>query len=234
MIFDFNGVIVDDEHLHFQSFAETLAQRGLHLTREEYVRDYLGLDDRDFFCAAIRDKQGRAPAPSALSGLVEEKAGVYAGKMESQVPLFPGVKPLVRSLADAFPLGLYSGARHGEIETLLHREGIAGCFSAVVSADDVSKGKPDPEGYLLAWRRIRHRAPGCADLTPAQCLVIEDAPAGVTAAHAAGMACLALTHTRPRHDLTAADHVADTLEGKSAAWFRGLRRAPRRAEGGDP
>lgn len=234
MIFDFNGVIVDDEHLHFQSFAETLARRGLRLTRDEYVRDYLGLDDRDFFSEAIQDKEGRVPGPAALSGLVEEKAGVYAGKMGGEVPFFPGVKPLVRALADEFPLGLYSGARQGEIETLLRREGLAGCFSAVVSADDVNRGKPDPEGYLLAWRRIRDRAPGCADLTPAQCLVIEDAPAGVAAAQAAGMACLALTHTRPRQELTAADHVADTLQGKSPAWFRQLKQAPEHAEGCGP
>jgi len=230
LIFDFNGVIVDDEPLHFQSFAETLARRGLHLTQEEYVGDYLGLDDRDFFAAAMRDKAGKEPGSSDLSLLVEEKAEVYAGKMKGDIPLFPGIKSLVVSLAEKFPLGLYSGARENEIETLLQRAELLDCFSALVSADDVKRGKPDPEGYLLAWKRIRIRVPGFSGLTPAQCWVIEDAPTGVAAAQAAGMACLALANTRSAEDLAAADRVVTNLEGKSVAWFRDLVKTPGRPE----
>lgn len=212
-------MIVDDEHLHFEAFAETLRRHGHALTREEYVVEYLGLDDRDFFASAVLDRTGEDLAPPEIQRLVEEKADVYAGKTDGCVPFFPGMKPLIADLADVVPLGLYSGARRAEVLSILDREGLMGCFGAIVSADDVERGKPDPEGYLLACRRIRAGVAGFSDLQPSECLVIEDAPTGVAAARAAGMRCLALAHTRPVEELDGADRVAETLEGKSAEWL---------------
>lgn len=215
IIFDFNGVIVDDEHLHYRAFAQVLQEDGLTLTEREYFEHYLGLDDRGFFRQALSDKWRRPPAAAEVRALVERKADVYLellGDDPATLPLFPGVVELVRRSAEHLPLAINSGARRREIELILERAGLRDCFPVVVSADEVEEGKPSPEGYLTALRRVRREVEGCRDVQPAQCLVIEDAPHGIAAAHAAGMRCVAVASSRPKSELAAADAVVERLE----------------------
>ena len=202
MIFDFNGVIVDDEALHYQAFERALASRGHALSRETYDARCLGRPDLDCALAVWSRDEGEA------ARLVQDKARVYARFVDDGIPLFPGAAALIRALAPRAPLAINSGALRGEVEAILARAGLREAFTAVVTADDHPLGKPHPEGYLLALEGLRARRP---DLDARDCLVIEDAPAGVRAARAAGMRCLAVTHSHGAAELTEADRVVGAI-----------------------
>jgi beta-phosphoglucomutase len=202
VIFDFNGVITDDEALHYQAFAEALGRQGRELTRAAYDEHCLGRPDLD--CALAVGSEDAEEA----ARLVRGKAQIYARFMEDGIPLFPGAAALVRALAARVPLAINSGAPRGEIEVVLAHAGLREAFTEVVTADDHPLGKPHPEGYLLALAGLRARHP---DLQARDCLVIEDAPAGVHAARDAGMRCLAVTHSHPAADLSEAGRVVGAI-----------------------
>ena len=214
VLFDFNGVIIDDEHLQYGSEMEVLAaEEGIQITREQYFERYLGLDDAAFFLAVLRD-QGRARTLAEIQPLMRRKVEVYLGYLDQGIRLFPGVEALVRDLAAEVPLAICSGAPRQEIETVLAMAGLTGCFTEVVTAQEVEQGKPDPAIFLEGWRRLQRTAP---QLSPAGCLVIEDSPRGVQAARAAGMASLAVTNSSTAEHLAGADRVVQSLEQVSVA-----------------
>ncbi len=213
VIWDFNGVVIDDEDVHGGAFVRILADLGLELTLERYYERYLGLDDWGFFRAALRDLRGHEPGEAEVDELVERKAEVYAALLGPDFELIPGAEALIRATAAVGPIAIASGARRREIEAVLERFALSECFTAVVSADEVENGKPDPEGYRKAFEALRERHP---ELRPADCLVVEDAPPGIRAAHAAGMRCVAVATSRSRDELHEADAVVDTLVGCDA------------------
>lgn len=222
ILFDFNGVIVDDEPAHCRAFAEVLGSEALTFTPEEYFSRYLGLDDPSFFTAFLSRIRGEPPGDAEIERMVQAKAAAYWQELEQGLPLFAGVAPLVRRLAAELPLAINSGARRHEIERILDRAGIADCFLVIKSADEVRVGKPDPEGYLAVRDTLRKEVKRCAHLTSGECLVVEDAPPGIRAAHAAGMKCVAVANSRPATDLSEADAVVSTLEGMSLADLQRL------------
>ena len=208
IILDFDGVIEDDEPLNLDAFQRALAADGITITREQYYARYLGFDDRAAIVEAFRD------AGAALSGerhreLLDAKAREFLGLVRAGAPIFPGVPGFVRGAASRVPLAIASGALRHEIELILGQAGLAECFAAIVSAEDVRDGKPSPEAFLLALERLRGRTP---DLAPAGCLVIEDSQPGLEAARRAGMRCVALTTSHPAAALVGADLVAGSLE----------------------
>jgi HAD superfamily hydrolase (TIGR01509 family) len=213
VIFDFNGVIVDDERIHFRMFQRVLAEEGAALTEREYFSTYLGLDDRGCFAAVLTDA-GRPTRIEHVAALVERKAAYYLEALDHNVVLFPGVAALVAELAHGLALAICSGARQNEIERILDLTGMRAAFGVLVSADQIHAGKPDPAGYLWTLRELQARVPG---LSAAECLVIEDAPAGVRAAQAAGMRCLAVTNSTSAEKLAHADRVVTSLEQVSRA-----------------
>lgn len=208
VLFDFNGVIVDDEHLQHGSEVEVLAaEEGIRITREQYFERYLGLDDAAFFQAVLRD-HGRQRSHQQLQRLMQRKVEVYLGYLEQGVCIFPGVAALVQELAADYPLAICSGAPRREIAAVLAKAGLTRCFDQVVTFEDVETGKPDPAIFLEGLTRLRR---GATELIPPGCLVIEDAPRGVQAARAAGMACLAVTNSSAAGELAAAHRVVDSL-----------------------
>lgn len=208
ILFDFNGVILNDEPIHLRLFNEGLAPLGYRIDAADYYEKYVGFDDADSFTAVVADQGGRLD-PAALDRLIREKAARYQALMDSHPPLFPGAAGLIRRLAERYPLAIASGALRGEIEGVLAAVGLAGCFQAIVAAEDVRHGKPDPEGYLVALVALnRGRRPA---LSADGCLVIEDTVAGVTAAKGAGMRCLAVAHTYPAERLHQADLVLPAI-----------------------
>lgn len=210
IIWDFNGVVIDDEHVHYEAFAEMLAAEGHRLTTEVYYERYLGLDDWGFFRAALRDFRGAAPAEDEVDVLVERKADVYARLLAPDFELIPGAEGLIRATAREAVLAIASGARRREIEVVLERFNLRTCFAAIVSADEVDNGKPDPEGYLAAFAALLREHP---ELCKDECVVLEDAPAGIRAAHAAGLRCVAVATSRRREELVEAEAVVDTWVG---------------------
>lgn len=220
VLFDFDGVLVDSEPLHYRAFRECLVPEGIALTSEEYTRTYVGYDDWTALRIALERHEGRATEPARVHALAERKAALYE-ELLPEVPFYPGAKELVRALAAEVPLAIASGALHDEIERTLVAGGLHDAFTAIVGADDVRQMKPHPEPYLAAMRAVSCRAPG---LSPSQCLVIEDSTTGVTAGRAAGMRVLAVAHTYPASRLRAAHHVAPALAGLRPDDLRALFR----------
>ena len=208
VIFDFNGVLLDDERIHLALFNEALAPLGYALSEAEYFDRYVGFDDADCFRHAVVDRGGEIDE-AEVARLIEAKAARYLARMERDPPLFPGAASVVRGLARHHRLAICSGALRQEVEQVLAAAALSDCFAAVVAAEDVAHGKPDPEGYVTALAALNRT--GEAELIADHCLVIEDTVAGVAAAKGAGMRCLAVAHTYPIERLTEADRVVATL-----------------------
>ena len=221
IIFDFNGIIADDEPLHLEMFQKVLAEQGLPLFREEYYGNYLGMDDRDCFKAVLAARK-RPADDDLVDRLIEKKAYYYAKAINERLIIFPGVRELIGAAAAKYPLAIASGALRHEIEGILNAIKLRPAFSAIVSAEDVHHGKPAPDCFVLALERLNHGRGGAGAIPASSCLVIEDSPWGVTAAHAAGMKCLAVTNSYQAASLSEADHVVSTLEGLPLAALNGL------------
>lgn len=211
VIFDFDGIIVDTEPLHYKAFQEILIPLGLGYSWEEYLRHYIGFDDRDAFREAFR-ASGKAIEDEALKRLIEQKAEAFGKIIASGVEPYPGVVELIRSLEANLPVALCSGALRSDITPILEQLGIDGVFDAVVTADEVAASKPDPESYLLVVKKLASLFPE-KNIVPATCLAIEDTPAGITSATNAGVNVLAVTNSYPEEKLTRAFRVVDTLVG---------------------
>jgi beta-phosphoglucomutase len=211
VIFDFDGIIVDTEPLHYKAFQEILTPLGLGYSWDDYLRCYIGFDDRDAFREAF-GRGGVRLDEQRLRELIDEKAGAFQRAIASGVEPYAGVVPLIRSIAGNLPLALCSGALPSDIHPILNQLGIDGAFDTVVTAADVRASKPDPESYLLAVKRL-------ADLFPANriggdgSLAIEDTPAGIDSAAGAGMKVLAVTNSYPEERLAGADKIVPSLVG---------------------
>ena len=211
IIFDFNGVIVDDEPLHLELFRKVLLEEGLFLSDEDYHAKYLGYDDRACFIEVLCDNSRTPDAADDLfiQALIDRKAEYYRQAIQARMLLFPGVVDLIRRSAAEFPLAIASGALRDEIELVLQRGELRECFGVIVAAEDVSTCKPDPEGYEKALELLN--ATLATEIQTHECLVIEDSIAGVEAAKAAGMRCLAVTNSYKAEELQAADKVVISL-----------------------
>jgi beta-phosphoglucomutase len=217
ILFDFNGILVDDEPVHLEMFQRVLAEEGVALTAEDYYRDYLGLDDRGCF-AAVLQKAGEPATVPRLMRLIARKASYYQERMrQSGYPFFPGAAELVRELAaSGRRLGIVSGALREEVEGALRQARLLDLFKVLVTAEDVSEGKPDPEGYRRALEELNSLPPLPERLFhPHEVLAVEDSPAGLSAAAEVGLGTLAVAHTYPPERLRMADAVAGSLEGMS-------------------
>jgi HAD superfamily hydrolase (TIGR01509 family) len=221
VIFDFNGIIVDDEPIHFQLFKKVLGEEGIALTEEAYYARYLGFDDRGAFLASYKDNQ-RSLSESKLADLIERKAAYYQDAIRNHVAIFPGVKSLIADLSGRLPLAVASGALRQEIETILSTAGLLGCFRVIVAAEDVEKGKPEPDIFLKALDQLN--AGNGDPIGAAQCLVIEDSKEGVKGARRAGMKCLAVTNSHPAELLSEANAVVKSLADVELNFLKELCR----------
>jgi len=221
VLFDFNGVLVDDEPQHCEALQRVLADEGLELTREQYYAHYLGLDDRTGFVEAFR-RANRTLTTELLQHLVTTKSRVYLQLVTSSLRLVAGAAEFVRDAGKRFRLGIVSGALRREIDHVLGQPGggLAGRFEVIIAADDVPRCKPDPAAYLAAHRAFNERRPISVD----QCVVIEDSLPGLTAAQAAGMPCVMLTTNHPAEKLQGrgAAMVWDSLAGHTATELADL------------
>jgi beta-phosphoglucomutase len=211
VIFDFNGIIVDDEPIHFELFQRVLKEEDINLTEADYYARYLGFDDRGAFTTAYRE-HGRALSDSKLAQLIKRKSGYYREEIKSKIRVFPGIQTLVPTLAKKLPLAIASGALRHEIEIILSSIGLVANFRAIVSAEDVTRGKPEPEIFLKALAQLNAALGSDHPISPAECLVIEDSKEGIRGARHAGMKCLAVTNSHPAELLNEADSIVGSLE----------------------
>jgi beta-phosphoglucomutase len=217
ILFDFNGVLVDDEPLHRDLLGQTLLAEGMTFSPDEYPRLYLGLDDRRCYQRAFQShgRHQEAADLNRIDQLIARKTALYQEVLRTAPPgafLFPGIAALVAQLGQSIPLAIVSGALRAEIAVTIERAGLGPYFQQIISAEDVTQSKPDPEGYLRAFTALQDRF---GPLAAADCLAIEDSVAGVAAARAAGLRCLAVTTSYPSADLSHADWICSEIPG----WF---------------
>jgi len=209
ILFDFNGVLIDDEPQHCEALTAALAEYDIPLDRETYYREYLGFDDRECFRFTFA-RHGRPTDAQGLASAIQRKAEHYGAAIRRSMTLVPGACDFVRAAAgEGLALAVVSGALRREIDLVLEVAHLRPHFSVVVAAEDVSACKPDPQGFTRARKAL--------GLAPEQCVVVEDSLPGLDAAHAAGMRCAVLTTSHPADALGAADAVWPNLVGRRPA-----------------
>jgi beta-phosphoglucomutase len=217
VVFDFDGVIVDSEPLHYRSLRDALLPDGVRITEAEYWSTYLAYDDREAIRLAF-ERHGETSSPDRLSAAEARKVEAFA-RLVPEIPVFPGAREIVRALANEVPLAIASGARRQEIEAILAGIGLRDRFQAVVGAEDAPRTKPDPAPYVEAARRLAATTPG---LAPAECAAVEDSVPGILSARGAGMRVVGVAHSYPPEELGPAHHVVSSLVGLATADFAAL------------
>ena len=215
VIFDFDGIIVDSEPMHFRTFNKALTPLNLDVSWEDYLDSYVGFDDLNAFRIAFK-KNGREICNHELLKLIEQKAGFFQqaiGNGEAR-PL-PGAVELVQSLSAHLPVALCSGALREDVDAIMTRLGIADCFTVIVTAEDTDQNKPDPAPYQLTLDQLGIDAPETA-------IAIEDTPVGILSAKGAGLKVLAVTNSFSRTELLEADALTGTLETVSRSTLENI------------
>lgn len=214
ILFDFNGVLVDDEPMHFETMQKVFREEGIEITETAYFSRYLGLNDRNCIAKVLADHERDAP-DDLVARLVARKAAYYQIQVRLKgFPEVPGAADLVRQAKDAgWSLGVVTGALRAEVEAALRQMELGDCFKTLITADEVPSGKPDPEGYRRGLQDLNALPPLPARLFhPHEVLVIEDSPLGIQAARALGMPTLAIAATQAPERLAEADKVVASMD----------------------
>jgi len=185
LIFDFNGTLSDDEPILARIFKEIFAERlGWAMSSDEYRTTLLGHSDREIVEIAVRDHGGDDPV--LVAELLKMRKERYRVAVAEQSPIGEGVVELVDRLAAAgVPMAVVTGAQRDDVEAVLAASPVGSHLKLLVTEEDVRRGKPDPEGFLLGAQAL--------GVPPDQVLVLEDSVPGVRGALAAGMRCIAVT-----------------------------------------
>jgi beta-phosphoglucomutase len=204
IIFDFDGVILDSEPLHYEACCKVLKHLGIAISYEEYMEKYLGLSDKDMFPKLLQN-EGFNCSAAEVNAFIQQKVRAYTDiiRTHDSLPLIVDFEQFIFKIAHKVKkIAICSGSNLKEIMAVLTkvRQGkLRAYFNTIVTADDVRLGKPSPEGYLLTAKRL--------NIAPERCLVIEDTPHGVKAAKAAGMQVIGLMTTYDRQQFLMADKV---------------------------
>jgi len=209
VLFDFDGVIVNSEPLHFHAFHEVLAEEGIDLSENEYYTELIGFDDKGAF-RHIFAHHHRPLDPKTFLRVMTRKSEAMMELIHARkYSALPGVEEFVRSLWRKYPLAICSGALREEIEAMLEGVNLRDCFKVIVAAEDVTVGKPDPQGYLLTAQLLADKAK--VPLTPADCLIVEDAPTVIRSVRAVGFRVLAVATSYPLEKLSDAHYAVPSL-----------------------
>ncbi len=202
VLFDFNGVIINDESIHHQALEEILLAENLPIRGQELWKISVGRSDRSCLREILKSR-GRFVTDEYLDKLVVKKASIYRQRLQQLVtlPIYPEVIQFIDKMyASKYKLAVVTGSVRSEAELVLQQAEIDRYFEIVVTGDDISESKPNPEGYLLAVTRLNELNPDL-NLLPTECLAIEDTFAGIQAAKSAGIQVVAIAHTYPFHML---------------------------------
>lgn len=203
-IFDLDGTLVDSYDAHFVAWRAVSASHGVEISEADYYRHF-GRRNEDL----LRECWTRAARgtldDAQVHALDHEKEAAYRAQVATRFPVMAGATDLVRALREAgWLLAVGSSGPPANVQLALEGLGLTDCFHAIVTGKDVRRSKPDPECFLLAAERL--------GVVPSQCVVLEDAPAGIAAAKAAGMACAAITSKGHSAELQSqADLIVDDL-----------------------
>lgn len=214
ILMDFNGVIINDEPLQMKAYQEILKGESIDLTEEDYY-SCMGMDDRTFI-ETTYTRAGKQVSAERNKEINDAKTAKWREIVEKEIPLFEGVENFIKKMSQSFALGVVSMARREEIEFILEKLDLRENFSVIVSAEDVSACKPNPECYHKGFNLIdaaRTRL-GSNPIVHGDCLVIEDSPQGIQAGKSAGLKTLGVTNTVSAKELreAGADSVTKNLD----------------------
>ncbi len=200
VIWDMDGIIVDTAQYHLKGWQIVFGERGVNYTEEDYRRNTGKRSD-----SIIKNILGREIAQGEIATIIREKDETFRQLTRQNIRPFPGVLKLITSLKEhGFKIAIASSAPMENIQLVTQSLKIHNRFDAIISGWEVTKGKPDPQTFLLAAEKLGVEAEDC--------IVIEDAISGVTASKRANMRCIAVTNTTSREELREADLIIDTLE----------------------
>lgn len=194
LLLDFNGTLSEDEPLLCRIFQELFEEAGRPLTEAEYYEQLAGLSDREI----VQLWLGRDD-----SSILQRKSERYRELADGST-VTDEARKAVHAAAEVVRVAVVSGSARAEIEPVLEAAGLTKDVTLIVSEDDIARSKPDPEGYLIALRLL--------GVEPAEAAAIEDSEAGVAAAKAAGLYCVAVTTTLPAARLSGADELAERVD----------------------
>jgi HAD superfamily hydrolase (TIGR01509 family) len=198
VLFNFNGVIIKDGLIHIQLIDEILIQENLQPQRVKEREEFLGISHRAYLQNLLKNR-GRVVTEAYMAQLLTRKAQAYVLELEKleKLPLYSGIEDVIFQIRSRhLKMALVSDALSLEIEMVLTSAKLAEYFPVIVSGDDISSDKPNPEGYLLAVERLNQTYPEL-NLEPDECLVIENTPAGIQAAKRAQMQVVGVANTYP-------------------------------------
>jgi HAD superfamily hydrolase (TIGR01509 family) len=197
VVFDLDGVLVDSEQVWDAARRDVVAEHG-GTWKDSATRDMLGMSAPEWSRYVVEELRVPLTPEEVNRAVVDAMLREY----EERLPLLPGAREAVERMAERWPLGLASSSNRPVIDLVLDRMGVAAKFAATVSSEEVGRGKPAPDVYLEAARRLGVDAGACA--------AVEDSENGIRSAHAAGMRVLAIPnpHFPPAQDAVA---LADTL-----------------------
>ena len=200
VIWDMDGVIADTAPYHFQAWREVFRKRSVDFTEADFKRNFGQRND-----TIIGNTLGERIAESEIGAIAAEKEEIFRKVVKQNVRPYPGAVELIKSLSEnGFKVALASSAPIENIRLVTQSLGIDGYFHSIVTGRDVAEGKPSPQGFLLAAQKL--------GVEPKDCIVIEDAIAGVAACKGGGMQCIAVTNTHPKERLADADLIVAYLE----------------------
>ena len=195
ILFDFNGVIINDERVHLKAYSEVLAAEGVELTEPDYFA-CLGMDDVAFTRAAFA-RVNKDLTEELTQSVIEREHARHRELIAGDLPVPSGVVAFIKQLGRHYDLGIVSMAEHSEIEHVLNLVGIADRFAVIVAAAKGLNHKPAPDCYIRGLQLLneKRRSERQLPILAAECVVIEDAPPGIQAARAAGMKTIGVTTT---------------------------------------
>ena len=216
ILFDFNGVIIDDERIHLKAYREVLLAESVPLTDEDYF-DSLGMDDTAFVRAAYA-RAGQPLTDEVMETLIKREHELHRELITNDLPVPEGVVTFIKAAARHYQLGIVSMAERGEIDYVLGLAGLDNLVSIIVSAEPGMKHKPAPDCYQRALELLNERRRTARELPllANECLAIEDAPPGIEAARAAGMRTIGVTNTVSESLLR--DAQADVVTPNLSDW----------------
>lgn len=223
VILDFDGVITDSEILHLRTLNEVLAQYNIKITTKDYYKNYLGLTDIDCF-KLLTCKSRLQLDNQAIKNLVKQKNRIFEELAKSEGRIIEGVRDFVTMLKqNNIPMAICSGSLLAEIELILEEARLRSFFEVIVSAEQVKKGKPNPQGFLLTLQKLNeglHFAKRAQNgspaknrnpILPSECIVIEDSHWGLEAAKTAGMHTIAVTNSYDADQLSLGEKIVTQL-----------------------
>lgn len=204
-IFDVDGTLVDSYQAHFESWRDTLEGHGITYGPDEFARDF-GRRNPEIITELWEERGLDKPSDELIETIAEKKEAAFRSIIARDFPMMPGAKGLLAGLHEAgWRIAIGSSAPRENVALSIEKLGVESILDGTVCGDDVSRGKPHPDVFLHAASLL--------GIDPGNCVVIEDAAAGIEAAHRAGMpAAVIVSRGRTHEELAAAESIVDSLD----------------------